>query len=172
MKKEDQSLEEQLNENSRVAYCPHTPIGPDGMICNECEHLPYCVKNYMSYYVKLPHFIIDHYMSKSEMSHTAFVLLVYLCRRVNFDDRSNHYGRCWQTLKKISEATGIGINNMRKYLNELQSKGLITWTYKRIKDKNGTMTTHEFHVLHYKYVKDAMQVGYRQLSQIKQKKEN
>lgn len=154
MEAKNQNDAAKYNENNRVIYCPKTPIKPNGMICYECEELYHCFKGYMSYYAKLPHFIIDHYSSKSNMSHTSFVIFIYLCRKANYDATSNHYGRCWQTLEQISDVTGISVNNMRKYLNELQGKGLITWKFTRIKEKEGYKTTHEFNILHYKYLND------------------
>jgi hypothetical protein len=46
-----------------------------------------------------------------------------LCRKANFDYKGNHFGRFWLTLEQISEATGISVSNMRKYLKVLQKKG-------------------------------------------------
>jgi hypothetical protein len=131
--------------------------------CRTCSKFIDCSQTYLQYYVKFPFFIIDNFMSKDKLSHSAFIVFLYICRKADFRIGSNHFGRCWLTLGQISETTGIRVSNMRKYLNELQSINMINWSYHRKKDEQGFKTIHEFKVTHLTLLKDIAATGSKRL---------
>jgi DNA-binding MarR family transcriptional regulator len=94
----------------------------------------------------MPFFIIDNLISKKKLSHSAFIIFLYLCRKANFNPSSNHFGRCWVSFKEICEVTGISVSNMRKYILELEKSGMIKCTFSRKHDESGFNTVHEFNI--------------------------
>jgi len=120
----------------------------------KCKEFLNCQSSYINWYVKLPFFIIDNLMSKKKLSHSAFVIFLYLCRKANFNPSSNHFSCCWVNYKEICEVTGISVSNMRKYIVELEKKGMIKYTFLRKHDESGFKTIHEFTVFHIKLLHD------------------
>ena len=74
--------------------------------------------------------------------------------------------RC-QGRKEISDVTGIGVSNMRKYVVELEKIGMIKCTILRKHDESGFKTIHEFTVLHIKILHDKRELVHRLKSKIK-----
>lgn len=121
----------------------------------QCNHFFECQWSYINWYVKIPFFIIDNTMKNVSLS--AFKIFIYICRRTNFNTKSNHFSRCWLTMSEISEATGVKVSNMRKYVLELINKGMINCTVFRRNYDTGFKTIHEFTVHHIKILNDRRQ---------------
>lgn len=123
--------------------------------CLNCYYFLRCRESYSKWYVKLPFLLIDNYISKEILSHSAFIIFLYLCRKANFDPHNNHFSRCWINFREINKVTGIKTSNMRKYIVELEKMGLIKCTTKRLYDrKEGFKTSHEFTINHIKILHD------------------
>jgi len=60
--------------------------------CRTCPDFMGCSQTYLQYYVKFPIFIIDNFMSKDILSHSAFIVFLYICRKADFHVGSNHSG--------------------------------------------------------------------------------
>jgi hypothetical protein len=166
---DDQAVNNEHEESDKTADRSEGIIGCGNCLfyerkndCRTCPDFIDCSQTYLKYYFKLPVFITDNYMSKNKLSHSAFVIFLYICRRANFRNNSKHFGRCWLTLEQISEVTGISVNNMRKYLNELKRLNMIDWSYTRKKDEQGFTTIHEFKVTHLTRLKDMLAEGGKQ----------
>ena len=108
-------------------YCGINPLMDD---CNDCTSYVQCY-DYLKLSAIIPFFVIDKYWKLLNHRHEK-AILIYLARRANFSDKSNHFGRCWLTPEQLSEGTGISKNNIDKYTRELERLGLITrYTSKR-----------------------------------------
>jgi len=172
MKDQSQESSDSYTENEiyDIRICENTRFYGRKEDCRSCEDFVGCSDTYLSYYIKFPFFIIDNYMTKKKLSHSAFIVFLYICRRVDFKKNSNHFGRCWLSLTIISEATGIKVSNMRKYLNELKKIGMISWGYTRRKDDDGYKTTHEFKVTHLKLLEELKREGSKLFDEWKKNK--
>lgn len=99
-------------------------------------------RRFQSWFTKIPFFIIDQMQRK--LSPVAFRIFVYLNRRANFDKGSDHYGMCWVNYSDIEKATGIKKSNMWKYMNELESNGVIRHNYETHYIDGTFKTSHTF----------------------------
>ena len=101
---------------------PETCDGPMIENCRKCATLKKCTRA-TPYTTRIPQSILDFCLKN--LSNSAFKVFMYLNRKANFDPNSEHFGRCWPSREKISEATGVSKNNMSKYLIELEKILLI-----------------------------------------------
>ena len=99
-------------------------------------------------FYRMPDFIFDLGIAKG-LGPTAFLLLSYLHRRANSKEGSHTYGRCWLTLRQITEETGIATSNMYRYFRELVNNNLIGDKSIRSLKKGCFVHVHEITVLWY-----------------------
>ena len=116
--------------------------GPLVKDCVECDGLEECLRGFLKWYSRLPHFLVDNYLPL--LSSSAFKVFVYLNRRANFEEGHQHFGRCWLTFKELSEATGVSDSNMAKYLKELQRHSLVEYSWSRVGSPEGVKTIHAY----------------------------
>ena len=134
---------------NRIMRCD----GPLERNCEICDDFDACKKHWLNYYSRIPHFIIERYISK--LSPSAFKIFMYLNRKVNFERESRHYGRCWLTYETIEKATGVKASNMSKYMRELRDLKLIKYSYTRHKSADGEFSTvHEISVTWYRRLEE------------------
>jgi hypothetical protein len=134
---------------NRIMRCE----GPLELNCKMCDDFDACMKHWLNYYSRIPHFIIEKYVS--QLSPSAFKIFMYLNRKANFERESRHYGRCWLTYETIEKATGVKASNMRKYMRELQDLKLIKCGFTHHKNADGTFSTvHDISVTWYKRLEE------------------
>lgn len=120
--------------------------------CPTCNELRNCQEGYLKWYLRIPFFIIDNYLHK--LSGSSLKIYIYLNRRANFEEGSNHYGRCWLNYGQISEATGVSSKTMRKYMKELEDLNLISHRFSTVYDHKAKTpkTIHQFTVKWYSQI--------------------
>lgn len=116
--------------------------GPISHECDECEELINCMKKRsgeLTWFSILPHYITDHLMTV--VSPSAFKLYIYLNRRVGFSREDPNYCKTSLTYEQINACTGLSVNHIKKYADELASLDLITHSQTRTKTPDGRITT-------------------------------
>jgi hypothetical protein len=120
--------------------------GPMYFVCEDCLSFEECLKGPLSRYLNIPHWVLDY--SLKILSRSAFKIFLYLCQMTDHRAGSNHFSRCWLNYNQIKNVTGV--KSVRKYLKEIEEKGLIEHKYTVVGSPEGPKTIHQFTVNWYK----------------------
>jgi hypothetical protein len=121
--------------DERIKTCK----GPLEEDCVFCPVVSQCIRTDIYWYSRLPHWLVDKYLSK--LPSAATKVFIFLNRTANFNKDSNHFGRCWHTYEQIAQATGLGksTTTIGRHIEPLIKLGLIE--HKQTKTKEGKWKT-------------------------------